>query len=96
MGERYVFFLQREEDGVSLLPDALPGTSAAAVAPTAADKTAVAYTPFRIDQGVFHLSADGKIRSQVHEASDELRRYDGKAQAEFLAEVKAAVAAARF
>jgi hypothetical protein len=59
-------------------------------------QAAIIYTPFRIDQGVFHLPADGKIRSQVHEASDELHRYDGKAEAEFLAEVKAAVVAGRF
>jgi hypothetical protein len=94
IGDRYMFFLQREQDAASLLPDALPGTSAASPAPTAADKSAVIYTPFRIDQGVFHLPADGKIRSEVHEASDQLHRYDGKAETEFLAEVKAAVAAA--
>jgi hypothetical protein len=94
LGDRYVLFLQHEPDGRSGMPVAWPGTSAAAGG-GAVDGAPVIYTPFRVDQGVFHLQADGKMRSHAQTASGRLHRYDGMPEAVFLAEVKTAVEARR-
>lgn len=94
LGDRYVLFLQHEQDGRSGMPAALPGTSAAATG-RAAEGAAVTYRPFHVGQGVFHLEADGKMRSHAQDASDKLDRYDEMPEALFLGEIKATVAARR-
>lgn len=94
LGDRYVLFLQHERDAPSVFPTAPPGTGAALTA-GAAYGAAVVYTPFRIDQGVFHLQADGRIRWHAHNASERPHREDGTPEAAFLDELKEAVAARR-